>query len=72
MTVIGLGRYIPRIQRIAAQVDLNIIVATGVYTFNDLPPYFRFRKSGIRVSRFRYPCGNVFEEISAKGLRTRA
>src|SRR5438309_9519775 len=31
-TVIGLGRYIPRIEKIAADVDLNIIVATGVYT----------------------------------------
>ena len=32
LTVIGLGRYIPRIVRIAKQVDINIIVATGVYT----------------------------------------
>ena len=39
-TVIGLGRYIPRLQRIADQVDLNIIVASGVYTYGDLPfPY---------------------------------
>jgi phosphotriesterase-related protein len=39
-TVIGLGRAIPRIQRIAAEVDLHIIVATGVYTYGDLPfPY---------------------------------
>jgi phosphotriesterase-related protein len=37
-TVWGLGRYIPRIQRIAAQVPgLNIIVATGVYTYNEIP-----------------------------------
>src|SRR5262249_56570155 len=43
LTVIGLGRYIPRIQRIAQHVDLNIIVATGVYTYNDLPMYFHFR-----------------------------
>ena len=39
-TVIGLGRYIPRLKRIADEVDLNIIVATGVYTYGDLPwPY---------------------------------
>ena len=39
-TVIGLGRYIPRLKRIADQVDLNIIVASGVYTYGDLPwPY---------------------------------
>jgi len=30
-TVWGLGRYIPRIQRVAEQVDLNIVVAAGLY-----------------------------------------
>ena len=43
-TVIGLGRYIPRIQRIAEQVpDLNIIVATGCYTYDDVPFFFHHR-----------------------------
>jgi phosphotriesterase-related protein len=42
-TVIGLGRDIPRIQRVAARTDINIIVATGLYTYCDLPFYFRFR-----------------------------
>jgi phosphotriesterase-related protein len=46
LTVIGLGRYIPRIQRIASGIDLNIIVATGVYTYNDVPMYFHFRGPG--------------------------
>jgi phosphotriesterase-related protein len=41
-TVIGLGRYLPRIQRLAAQVDLNIIVATGLYTYNDVPHRFHY------------------------------
>ena len=31
LTVVGLGRNVERIARIAEQVDLNIIVATGVY-----------------------------------------
>ncbi len=39
-TVIGLGRYIPRIQRITEQVDLNIVVATGCYTYDDVPFFF--------------------------------
>jgi phosphotriesterase-related protein len=42
LTVIGLGRYIPRIQRVAAQTELNILVATGVYTYNDVPFYFHY------------------------------
>jgi phosphotriesterase-related protein len=42
-TVIGLGRYIPRIKRVAEQVPLNIVVATGLYTYKDLPAYFWYR-----------------------------
>lgn len=36
-TVWGLGRYIPRIQRVAEQVDINIVAATGLYTYGDVP-----------------------------------
>ena len=39
----GLGRYIPRIQRINEAVDLNIIVATGVYAFLELPNFLAYR-----------------------------
>jgi phosphotriesterase-related protein len=42
-TVVGLGRYIPRIQRVAEQVDLNIVVATGCYTYDDAPFFFHHR-----------------------------
>lgn len=42
-TVLGLGRYIPRIQQIAEQVRVNIVVATGVYTYEDAPFFFRYR-----------------------------
>ncbi|MGI9163607.1 MAG: phosphotriesterase family protein [Mycobacterium sp.] len=45
-TVIGLGRYIPRIQRVAARTDLQIVVATGVYTYGDVPMYFHFTGPG--------------------------
>jgi len=42
-TVVGLGRYVPRIERIAQQVPLHIVVATGVYTYDDVPRFFRHR-----------------------------
>lgn len=42
-TVVGLGRCIPRIQRINAEVDLNIVVATGLYAFLELPQFYRYR-----------------------------
>src|ERR1700704_4104542 len=46
-TVIGLGRYIPRIVRINEQVDLNIIVATGIYTYTDIPFQFHYTGPGL-------------------------
>jgi phosphotriesterase-related protein len=42
-TVVGLGRYIPRIRRVAEQVDLNIVVATGCYMYKDVPFFFHHR-----------------------------
>jgi phosphotriesterase-related protein len=43
-TVLGLGRYVPRVRRVAERVGLNIVVATGLYTFSDLP--FQFLHNG--------------------------
>jgi phosphotriesterase-related protein len=46
-TVDGLGRNIPRIVRINEQVpELNIVVATGVYTYTDVPHFFAHRGPG--------------------------
>jgi len=46
LTVIGLGRYVPRIQRLAQLTDVNIVVATGAYVIETLPMYFHFRGPG--------------------------
>ncbi|WP_433711104.1 phosphotriesterase family protein [Nocardia sp. CA-084685] len=45
-TVLGLGRDIERVARINAGVDLNIIAATGLYTYNDVPLFFRLHGPG--------------------------
>ena len=45
-TALGLGRYIPRIGVLAARIDLKILVATGLYTFNELPHYWGRRTPG--------------------------
>jgi phosphotriesterase-related protein len=45
-TVLGLGRDIHRIRRVADGTELNIIVATGLYTYNEVPLYFKFRTPG--------------------------
>ncbi len=49
LTVLGLGRYIPRIAKIAARTELNIIVATGCYTLNELPMPFRNVGPGLMI-----------------------
>ncbi len=50
-TVVGLGRYIPRIQRVAEQVpELNIIVATGVYTYDSVPFFFFHRGPALEAA----------------------
>jgi phosphotriesterase-related protein len=41
VTVIGLGRYIPRIQAVAERTAVNVLAATGLYTYSELPLYFR-------------------------------
>jgi phosphotriesterase-related protein len=46
LTVIGLGRYIPRIRQIAQKTKINIVVATGIYTYHEAPLYFHFRGPG--------------------------
>jgi phosphotriesterase-related protein len=51
-TAPGLGRYIPRIQRVNAEVDLNIIVATGVYAFLELPSFLAYRSDDQLVELF--------------------
>jgi phosphotriesterase-related protein len=47
LTVIGLGRSMPRVLAVAEQVpELNVVAATGVYTYNEVPMYFHFRGPG--------------------------
>jgi phosphotriesterase-related protein len=42
-TVIGIGRCVPAIERVNAELDLNIVVATGIFAFLELPLFFRLR-----------------------------
>ena len=72
-TVLGLGRYIPRIQRINAQVDLHIIVATGLYTYNDLPLPLQQKGPGTMIGGpeilTEMFIGDIREGIASTGVR---
>src|SRR3990170_663189 len=52
LTVLGLGRNIPRLLRVAADIPLNIIVATGLYTYDELPRYFQSRDADVMAELF--------------------
>ena len=49
-TVIGLGRDIARVKKVAALTPMHIIAATGLYTWNDVPFYFRYRTRRMTAS----------------------
>jgi phosphotriesterase-related protein len=70
-TVIGLGRDIRRIQRVAARLPLHIIAATGLYTYNEVPLYFKFRGPGSRGidPMAELFIGDITEGISDTGVR---
>ena len=51
-TAYGLGRNIPRLLRVNAGVDVNIVVATGVYRFLELPSFLRYRSDDWLVELF--------------------
>jgi phosphotriesterase-related protein len=42
-TAPGLGRYIPRVREVAEAAGLNLIVASGVYAFLELPGFLAYR-----------------------------
>ena len=66
-TVLGLGRYIPRIQRIAERVDLNIIAATGLYTYNEIPFQFHYTGPGLLFDQPE-PLTEMFVKDLTKGI----
>ncbi len=52
LTVMGLGRDIPRLRKVVGEIPVNIIVATGVYTYNELPWYFQNRDEDAMAELF--------------------
>ena len=73
LTVVGLGRDIELVQEVAAQVDLHIVVATGLYTYNDLPHFFDYRAAPFRPSKVdildEFFLHDIEEGIAGSGVR---
>lgn len=47
LTVLGLGRHVPSLAKVALLTDLNIIISTGAYTFDAVPGPFAFHGPGL-------------------------
>lgn len=61
LTVLGLGRDIPLVREIALQSGMQVIVATGLYTYDELPHYF--------VSRSVDHMANLFVHDIEEGIQ---
>jgi phosphotriesterase-related protein len=73
LTVLGLGRNVPLILEVAAATRVNIVVATGVYTFDEVPRPFRMRGPGAPLGgpepMVPLFVDEVFNGIGATGVR---
>ncbi len=67
-TVLGLGRYVPRVQEIAAQIDLNIVAATGLYTYDELPFFFRLKPGPGALVEGPEPMTDMFVKDITEGI----
>ena len=68
-TAIGLGRYIPRIQAVANRIDLRIVCATGLYTFNELPHYYRRRSLANTDALTTHFVQDIVDGFAATGVK---
>ncbi len=73
LTVLGLGRHMPSLAKVAQLTDLNMIVSTGAYTFRDVPAPFSFYGPGLlcdapepMVDHF---VRDIVEGISGTGIK---
>jgi phosphotriesterase-related protein len=52
LTVLGLGRDVSLVRDIAQRAGMQVIAATGLYTYNELPHYFASRDAEVMAELF--------------------
>lgn len=65
-TGIGMGRNVHRLARVNAEVDLNIVVCTGIYAFLEVPCALKYRTAENLAAIF---VGELEEGIDGTGIR---
>ena len=66
LTVLGLGRDIPMLLPVVEQTGLQVIAATGLYTFSELPTFFRNRDVDEMADLF---IGDIIEGIQGTKVK---
>lgn len=67
LTVLGLGRDIKRMQRVAERSTVNILVSTGVYTYDGVPQQVVFRGPGLLFDEPE-PLSGMFVQDIEQGI----
>ena len=52
LTVLGLGRDVATVREVAKASGMQVIVATGLYTYDELPHYFQSRDADVMAEQF--------------------
>ena len=68
LTVLGLGRDVPRIARVAERTSLQIVVATGVYSFDHVPEAFAYWGPGLLYHVDEDPMIGLFVQDITQGI----
>jgi phosphotriesterase-related protein len=66
LTVLGLGRDVPLLLPMVKQTGIQVIAATGLYTFSDLPNYFRNREADEMAELF---VGDILQGIQGTPVK---
>ncbi|TCM22112.1 phosphotriesterase-related protein [Novosphingobium sp. PhB165] len=74
LTVLGLGRHMPSIAKVAVRTGINIIVSTGAYTFDAVPAPFQYWGPGLLHDTGVEPMvghfvADIVEGIADTGIR---
>jgi phosphotriesterase-related protein len=64
LTVLGLGRYVPHLARVSAMTDLNIVLSTGAYSFDEVPAPFAFYGPGLLCDAPEPMIEHFFKDIT--------
>ena len=69
LTVVGTGRDIELVARAVEGTGLQVIVATGIYTYKDLPKAFYFRGPGTELGGDDEPMISLFVRDIEEGIQ---